>query len=78
MSHFTTDVMKIGPAPTLSREIPVTVANLLFSVLALAVIFAVSGSVDALFVVVAVVLVGYSLGRLAWVALRGNSGARAR
>ncbi len=72
MSHFTQDVMKFGPAPTLAREIPVAVANLLFSALALAIIYAVSGGADAMFVVIAVVLVAYSLGRPLYVALRGN------
>ncbi|GGF97837.1 hypothetical protein GCM10007304_09710 [Rhodococcoides trifolii] len=72
MSHFTKDVMKFGPAPTLAREIPVTIANLLFSILAVAVIIAVQGGVDAVVIVAAVVLVGYSLGRTAYVALRGQ------
>lgn len=72
MPHFTKDVMKFGPAPTLSREIPVAVANLLFSALALAIIYAVSGGADTMFVVIAVVLVAYSLGRPLYVALRGN------
>ncbi|MGB3770791.1 MAG: hypothetical protein WBA00_06590 [Rhodococcus sp. (in: high G+C Gram-positive bacteria)] len=71
MSHFTQDVMKFGPAPTLARELPVTVANLLFSALAIAVFVATRGGVDAVVVVAAIVLVGYSLGRTVWVTIRG-------
>ncbi|MBY6368207.1 hypothetical protein [Rhodococcoides corynebacterioides] len=72
MSHFTEDVMKFGPAPTLAREIPVAVANLLVSALALAIVYAVGGGADTMFVVLAVVLVAYGLGRPLYVALRGN------
>lgn len=30
MVHFAKDVMRMGPAPTLAREIPVAIFNLLF------------------------------------------------
>lgn len=73
MSHFSKDVMKIGPAPTLAREIPVTVANLLFTILAVAVMYAIQGSWTTATVVLAVVLFVYTLGRPLAVALRGAS-----
>ncbi len=30
MAHFARDVMRMGPAPTLAREIPVAIFNLIF------------------------------------------------
>ncbi|ANI93499.1 hypothetical protein [Dietzia timorensis] len=71
MEHFSKDVMKFTPAPTLAREIPVTIANLLFSIIGIAILIAVSGGVDALVIGFAVVMLGYSLGRTAYVAVRG-------
>lgn len=71
MSHFGKDVMKIGPAPTMSREIPVTVANLLFTILAIAIIVAIQGGITPVAVAIAVALFAYTIGRPIAVALRG-------
>lgn len=73
MEHFTTDVMKLGPAPTVAREIPVTIANILFTVIAVAVLIALRGGVDAVVIGFAVICGGYSISRLAWAAARRPS-----
>lgn len=77
MEHFSTDIMRLLPAPTLARELPVTIANLLLSVVAVAVLIAVRGEVDALVITIAIVLTCYALGRTLWVAIRGRQNSNA-
>lgn len=71
MSHFAHDVMQMGPAPTMAREIPVAIANTLFTILVLAVAVAVSGGFGPVVIGAAVLLFGYVLVRLVMVAVRG-------
>ena len=71
MQYFIQDVSRLGPAPTVSRELPVFIANLLFSALVIAVVVAVAGfGTYALFGTV--FLVGYSVLRLVWAVARSS------
>ncbi|MFV0460884.1 MAG: hypothetical protein ACK5MT_19190 [Actinomycetales bacterium] len=71
MSHFTHDIMQMGPAPTMARELPVALANTLFTILVLAVAVAVTGGFGLPVIGAAVFLFGYTAVRLVWVAVRG-------
>lgn len=51
MKHFVTDVIRMGPAPTLGREVPVAIFNLVFVGVIVALLAGVRESVTAAVVI---------------------------